>query len=267
MSDNPADKFKQALAESARTLAGEPDLEVSYSQDPAGVSGRRMRLPPVSRRLKPEEVKTARGEADAMALRLRYHDASAHSYRMPQGDMARGIYDALETARSEALGARAMPGVATNLDANLRERGNKANWAGLSDPDDAPLADACALALRAAATGRPLPKSAANLVRLFGDKFDENSASCIASLIANLDDQDAFAKDAWGLIEAMGYGDELGAPPDETDFDDDQSSDDDDQQEDDGEDGESQDQGDEQDDAPPEASDEDASGEMEELAT
>ena len=51
-------------------------MEVSYTPDPSGVSGQRMRLPPVSRRLKPDEVKLARGKADAMALRLRYHDES-----------------------------------------------------------------------------------------------------------------------------------------------------------------------------------------------
>ena len=259
MIDNPADKFKQALAESARTLAGLPEMEVSYTPDPSGMSGQRMRLPPVSRRMKPEEVKLARGKADAMALRLRYHDEMAHAHRMPQGDMARGIYDALETARCEALGARAMPGVATNLDASLTERAEKSNWAGMESTDDAPLSEACALALRAAATGRPLPKAGANLVKLFADKFDENSAESIASLIANLDNQDEFAKQAWDLIDAMGYGEELGAPPDETDFDDSPPEEDEGQSEDeDG--GEDQQQQGEQDDSPPEASDDDASG-------
>ena len=47
MSDSPTDAFKQALAETARTIAGEPELEVSYTADPSGVAGRRMRLPQV----------------------------------------------------------------------------------------------------------------------------------------------------------------------------------------------------------------------------
>ncbi len=260
MSDNPADAFKQALAESARTIAGLPEIEVSYTPDPSGMSGQRMRLPPVSRKMNPEEVKLARGKADALALRLRYHDESAHAYRMPQGDMAREIYGALETARCEALGARAMPGVAANLDASLTERGKKANWAGISNTEDAPLAEACALALRAAATGRSLPDSCANLIRLFSDKFDENSAKSIASLIANLDNQEEFSKQAWDLIDAMGYGDELGAPPDETDFDDSPPEEDESQDEEEDQSGEDQQQDGEQDDSPPESSDDDASG-------
>ncbi|MCL4143330.1 UNVERIFIED_CONTAM: hypothetical protein GTU68_031080 [Idotea baltica] len=257
--DNQSDRFKQALAEAARTVAGDPEMEVTYTPDPSGMSGQRMRLPPVSRRMKPEEVKLARGKADAMALRLRFHDDMAHARRMPQGDMARGIYDALETARCEALGARAMPGVATNLDAALTERADKSNWAGITDAEQAPLSEAIALTMRAAATGRALPKSAKGLVQLFADKFDETSMTSMASLIQNLDNQDEFAKQAWDLIDAMGYGEELGAPPDETDFDDSPPEEDESEGEDE-QGGDEQSTDGEQDDSPPEASEDDASG-------
>ena len=257
--DNPADRFKQALAEAARTVAGDPELEVAYTADPSGVSGRRMRLPPVTRRLDPAEVRLARGKADAMALRLRHHDEAAHARRMPQGENARGIYEALETARCEALGARAMPGVASNLDAALAERAEKANWAGLTDPGDAPLSAACAMALRSAATGRELPAAARSLVKLFADRFDENAAGSLARMIGSLDDQEAFAKNAWSLIDAMGYADELGPSPDDRDEGDSPPEDDENEPLQDDETGEQSADG-EQDDTPPEASDEDASG-------
>ena len=38
-SDNPAGPFKKALAEATKSMAHEPDLNVTYSVDPAGVSG------------------------------------------------------------------------------------------------------------------------------------------------------------------------------------------------------------------------------------
>ena len=50
-SDNPADPFKKALAEATKVLADDPELNVSYSVDPAGLSGESMRLPQVSRRM------------------------------------------------------------------------------------------------------------------------------------------------------------------------------------------------------------------------
>ena len=60
-SDNPADPFKKALAEATRTMADEPELTVTYSVDPPGMTGDTMRLPQVSRRLTRDEVLIARG--------------------------------------------------------------------------------------------------------------------------------------------------------------------------------------------------------------
>ncbi|MEM6761232.1 MAG: cobaltochelatase subunit CobT, partial [Pseudomonadota bacterium] len=100
--DNPADPFKKALAEATKVMANDPELNVSYSVDPSGVSGDAMRLPQVSRRMTRDEVMLARGTADALALHRRYHNGQTHARYSPQGDMARDLYEAMETARCEA---------------------------------------------------------------------------------------------------------------------------------------------------------------------
>ena len=69
--DNPADPFKKALAEATKVMADDPELNVSYTVDPSGLSGESMRLPQVSRRMTREEVLLARGTADALALQRR----------------------------------------------------------------------------------------------------------------------------------------------------------------------------------------------------
>ena len=38
-SDNPADAFKKALSEATKVMANDPELNVSYTVDPAGLSG------------------------------------------------------------------------------------------------------------------------------------------------------------------------------------------------------------------------------------
>lgn len=43
--DNPADPFKNALAEATKTLANDPDLTVTFSVDPTGMTKDSMRLP------------------------------------------------------------------------------------------------------------------------------------------------------------------------------------------------------------------------------
>jgi len=262
MSDNPTDAFKQALAETARTIAGEPELEVSYTADPSGVVGRKMRLPQVSRRMPAREVALARGQADAMALRMRNHDSGTHSRRMPQGDAAREVYDALETARCEMVGARAMPGVARNLDAVLTERGERANWGTMTDAEDAPLGTACALALRKATTDLPLPKAAQSLLDLFEERFEGQASQTVETLLDSLGDQEEFARRSWQLIDDMGLGEELGPTPEEMENDESLDEQEEPQQDpessDDGETAES----DQPDDSPPESSDDDQSSDQ-----
>ena len=90
--DNPADPFKKALAEATKTLANDPDLGVSYSVDPPGMTNDQVRLPQVTRRMTRDEVMQARGTADAYALRHRYHNQQTANRYEPQGNMARELY-------------------------------------------------------------------------------------------------------------------------------------------------------------------------------
>ena len=120
-SDNPADPFKKALANATKVMADDRELTISYSVDPSGLSGEAMRLPQISRRMTREEVLLARGTADALALRHKFHDAAVHARYAPPGEMARDLYEAMETARCEAVGAREMPGTATNIDAKIAQ--------------------------------------------------------------------------------------------------------------------------------------------------
>ena len=117
--DNPADPFKKALAEATRVLADDPELAVTYSVDPPGLGNDSVRLPQISRRMTKQEVLLARGTADAYALKLRHHDAKTHNRYSPQGQMARDLYESMETARCEAVGAITMPGTASNIDAKI----------------------------------------------------------------------------------------------------------------------------------------------------
>ena len=66
------------------------------------------RVPLPGPSLEPRLVAEARGAADSLALRLRHHDAKLHATQVPMDLEARAVFDALETARVEALGARAV---------------------------------------------------------------------------------------------------------------------------------------------------------------
>jgi len=212
--DNPADPFKKALGDATRALANEPELDVTYSADPPGKTNTGVRLPQVSRRMTRSEVMLARGTADAYALRERFHNPDVNSKYTPQGEVAREIFNALETARCEAIGAKAMPGVADNLDARLENIADKQNYLGFRNTSDAPMHEAAAMMLRKAATGRDLPPGAEHLLDIWQGFFDSHVGDCLDEIEGDLEDQTAFAKRAWQMIDDLGYGDQLGEDPD-----------------------------------------------------
>jgi cobaltochelatase CobT len=212
--DNPADPFKKALAEATKVMADDPDLTVSYSVDPPGLTADTVRLPQVSRRMTRDEVLLARGTADAFALRHRYHDAKVDARYLPQGAMARDIFDAMETARVEAVGARHMPGTAGNIDAKIGNDARRKGYDQIRAAADAPLAVAAGYLIRHLATGRDLPPGAENVMNLWRGFIEDQAGERLEDLGEVLADQKQFAKFARSLIRDLGYGDQLGDDPD-----------------------------------------------------
>ncbi len=217
--DNPADPFKKALAEASKVMADDPDLTVTYSVDPPGLSGDAMRLPQVSRRMTREEVLLARGTADALALNRRYHNGETHARYIPQGEVARDLYEAMETARCEAMGARDMPGTAGNIDAKIGHEAMRRGYDQCKEPAEAPLSVAAGYLIRHLATGRELPPGAQNVMDLWRPFIEDQAGGTLENVDDMLSDQAAFAKFARQVITDLGYGDQLGDDPDQYDED------------------------------------------------
>ncbi|SDX38113.1 cobaltochelatase subunit CobT [Litoreibacter albidus] len=253
-SDNPADPFKKALAEATKTLANDPDLGVAFSVDPPGMTNDQVRLPQVTRRMTKAEVLLARGTADAFALRRRFHSPTTANRYLPQGNMARELYDAMETARCEAMGARVMPGTAGNIDAKIGAEAERKGYGQVTEPGQVPLSVAAGYMIRQLATGRELPADAANVMNLWKDFIEGAAGGTLENLQDVLSDQASFAKFARQIIDDLGYGDQLGEDPDDIneDQEDEASEDQQDQEQDDTSNPENEDN----------AEDEDASGEQ-----
>ncbi|MEM6308368.1 MAG: cobaltochelatase subunit CobT, partial [Pseudomonadota bacterium] len=132
---------------------------------------------------------------------------------VPQGQMARDIYEAMENARCEAVGARAMPGTAGNIDAKIADEAMRRGYGNMTAAAEAPLAVAAGYLVRHLATGRDLPTDAANVMNLWRD-FIEGQCENLGGLEAALADQTTFAKFARQMIDDLGYGDQLGEDPD-----------------------------------------------------
>ena len=109
--ESPTEPFKRALAHTTRSLAEQPDLEIVFSGEQPSLVGHRATLPHPPRDLNSKEATRIRGLADQMALRLAHHDAGAHARLRPSDPSAAQVFEAIEQARIEGIGANALGGV------------------------------------------------------------------------------------------------------------------------------------------------------------
>ena len=197
------DLFRRSLAGAARAIARDAEVDVVFASEPAPAPGKTARVPSPGPSLEPRLVAEARGAADSVALRLRYHDARLHSRAAPADMDARAVFDALEVARVEALGARTMGGVRRNLAelAEARVRGDAIVRA--RNAEEVPLATAVALIARQRLTGDAPPKAAVAGLNLVAPWIEEKAAAELDALALTLDDQAAFAKLSRRLLEDL----------------------------------------------------------------
>jgi cobaltochelatase CobT len=212
------DLFRRALAGAARAIARDPDVEVAFASEAAPPSGKTARVPSPGPSMQPKLVAEARGAADSLALRLRHHNDRLHASAAPVDPDARAVFDALETARFEALGARTMSGVRNNLSelTEARVRGDAILRA--RSAEEVPLATAIGLLARERLTGDAPPASARSGLDLVAPWIEEKAGVELDALALTLDDQAAFAKVARRLLEDLDLAaasEESEQPPEE----------------------------------------------------
>ncbi|WP_217572822.1 cobaltochelatase subunit CobT [Mesorhizobium sp. GbtcB19] len=205
-----ADSFKRAVTVCMRAVAGDKDLEVGFAKDRPALAGNRARLPELPKKASRNDIAITRGLGDSMALKRACHDQRIHNKLAPEGKLARSIFDAVEQARVEAIGSRAMQGVADNIGSMLEDKYAKANLVDVRDKADAPLEEAIALMVREKLTGRPVPKSGERLVDLWRPWVEEKASGDLDGLSAKLEDQQAFARVVRDMLVSMEMAEELG---------------------------------------------------------
>ncbi len=213
--DGPMEEFLRITAAAMRAVSRDPELTASFTPDQPSMQGGEARLPLPARDLPAGDVSIVRGEADSMALRKRYHDDALHTATVPTAPSARALYDAVEQARVEAIGARQMSGMADNLGAALEARCRDKGFARVTERDQAPMADAVALMVREALTGVEPPPSARMMVDLWRPFIESKIGETLKGLDDELDNQEAFQDVVRQMISDLGLADEeLAAEPD-----------------------------------------------------
>ena len=201
--ETPLDRFKAVLGGAARAVAHEPEIELAFTADSPSQSGKHIKVPMPARTLPPEQVAEARGFADGFALRLRYHDTALHGRIAPHEAVARAVFDAVEGARVEALGARGYAGIAANLDVALETRLRADPITRARTRDEVPLSTALGLIVRERLTGAPPPDATVPGLELVRDWIEQKAGRDLDALGLAIDDQRAFASLTTKLLEDL----------------------------------------------------------------
>jgi cobaltochelatase CobT len=234
----PNEPFKRAVSGCLRAIAHQPELEVTFAAERPGHVGGKARLPEPPRKMNREDAAIVRGHADSIALRLACHDAAIHRKLIPGSQQGRAVFEAVEQARVEAIGARRMKGIAQNLSAMLDDHFHRGKFDDITDRADAPIEEAIAMIVRERLTGLAPPPAAKKVVDLWRSFIEERAGSELDRLENHVEDQRRFGDIVHDLLDQLEMGDDRSREEDdEKDEDEGQEG----QQDDKGEEGEASD--------------------------
>ncbi len=206
-----------------RAIAGDSEVQVGFGPGKPELDGKQVTLPEPSRAPSAREIAVIRGWSDSLALTAAIHDKKLHNRLAPPAGPARSVFEAVERARIESLGANRMAGMAKNLTAKVEDQYGHGRYAEITERADAPIEDALALLLRERLTGAKPPENASKMVDLWRDWIEGRAGKTLEKLEQKVTDQAAFAKLSRELLRALELTEEE-ASGDQEDGDDDQEA-------------------------------------------
>jgi cobaltochelatase CobT len=219
----PTEPFKRTLGLTVRAIAGDSEVQVSYAPGKPELDGKHVQLPEPARAPTAKELAVIRGWADSLALTAAVHDVKLHRKLAPEAGPARAVFEAVERARIESMGANRMPGMAKNLTAKIEDQYGHGRFEEITERADAPIEDALALIVRERLTGARPPASTAKMVDLWRPFIEDRAKKTLDRLEQFAGDQASFGRQLRDLLRSLDLAEELaeGEPEDGDDQNDD----------------------------------------------
>src|SRR5258707_10379960 len=203
LKESPTEPFKRAVTGCLRAIARKPDLSVAFAAERPGIVAGKARLPEPPRKLSGADAAIVRGHADSIALKLACHDPLVHRKLAPGGQQARAVFEAVEQARVEAIGARRMQGIAKNLTAMLDDKFHRGKFDEITDRADAPIEEALAMLVRERLTGQAPPPAARRMVELWRSWIEGGAGRDLDRLEDMIEDQRPFGGGGYDLPHSL----------------------------------------------------------------
>jgi len=187
-----------ALAASIRSISNRVDVDVSFDgrRSATGVS-----LPALDR--DDLNANALRGQADAQATFLRFHDRDLHKTQRPDTPKAARLFDQIEMARCHSLGALQFGGIEDNLIAFQVSDLERLDLLNAHLASLVPLKEALRMLCRDAFCDRATPSIQTSGFRIWDRWLRERFSQNLSALKAVLADQAAFAAVARTFVDAL----------------------------------------------------------------
>jgi cobaltochelatase CobT len=198
------ERFKHATESTARALSGNEKLEITFGAPLAEIDNGSLRLPEPPPLRDQESIKAFRGTADFLAFRILCHNTESHARMAPASPEARAIFEAMEDARIEAVGAASYPGAARNIECSLSQMLIKQKLDQVKKAEDVPLSVLLQLIARERLSGRKPPKAAEKMMKLRReDMLKAIGDDLFDQLSKNLGDQKNYARIVRDMMQKM----------------------------------------------------------------
>ena len=194
-------QFQEAVASTLRAMAGGTEHDVVFVGDNTFLHHDKVRLPKLNDIT--NDSPRLRGEADKIALWIKYHNPNLDKEFAPKGSLQKEIYDSAEYARVEALGSIYMPGVSSNIDAKINHEYKKNKLPLPGDNNDSALAQVMHLLIREKLTGRKSPPDINEILNIWRPWITSRIGNSLNELSSIIGDQKAFAQEIQKVISNL----------------------------------------------------------------
>lgn len=217
-SDHPTkdhDHFKDGLRSTLKAIAQKKDVDINFLETEnvltSTLTERRFRNTSQIALHKTEALSVknkalSRAHTDSEALRIAYHDKKQHAVNLPSDDKAARLFDALEQARFEALGALQFKGIASNRSRALENLSALRGLDNIENREDVSDADALYMLAYSKFASTELPQNAQKVAKLWEPWIDSHMGKDgLQDLSEKLGNQTDFAQSAREALIKLGY--------------------------------------------------------------
>ena len=198
-------QFQNATASTLKAISGNmiEEREIKFSGSTGYLSSKEVRLPIISKELDDKELFKLRGEADKIALKIKYHDPVLHNKYIPSSDLSSQIFQLAEESRIEAVGSKNLLGIKKNLQNLVVEKFKETILPVPGGEDKEALVNALYLVIREKITGSNSPPNTSVSLEKWRPWINNKIGNLLNQLAENTTNQEVFAKYTKELLSAL----------------------------------------------------------------